>query len=47
MYSKLLVVEDVPIARKILQIILTELGYQFDMAGNGLEAIRLFKRKSL
>jgi two-component system, OmpR family, aerobic respiration control sensor histidine kinase ArcB len=43
MSIKLLVVEDIPIARKMVQIILTQLGYQFDMAENGAEAIRLFK----
>ncbi len=40
---KLLVVEDVPIARKMIQIILTQLGYQFDMTENGAETMQLFK----
>ena len=44
MSIKLLVVEDTPIARKVIQMTLESLGYSIDMAVDGKEAIQLFKK---
>ncbi|HEY2566693.1 MAG TPA: response regulator [Candidatus Aquirickettsiella sp.] len=41
---KILVVEDSEIVRKVIEITLSSLSYNVDIAINGLEAIRLFKK---
>ena len=46
MNIKLLAVEDTAIARKMIQITLSSLGYSVDMAVDGTEAIRLFKENN-
>lgn len=43
---KILVVEDTEIVRKVMQITLSSLGYNVDIAINGSEAIRLFKENA-
>jgi DNA-binding response OmpR family regulator len=44
MSIKILVVEDTEILRKVIQITLSSLGYEVDIAINGSEAIRLFEK---
>ncbi|WP_218813352.1 response regulator [Rickettsiella endosymbiont of Dermanyssus gallinae] len=44
MSIKLLVVEDDLMARIVAKSILTQLGYEFDIAENGEEAMELFKK---
>jgi PAS domain S-box-containing protein len=43
---KLLVAEDNPINRRVLNLQLQQLGYQADSASNGLEALQLLTRQS-
>ncbi len=40
--AKILVVEDVEIARNIMSLMLKKINCNFDMAQNGLEALKLF-----
>lgn len=41
-----LVVEDHPIAQKIARIVLEDLGYKFDVAKTGMEAVEFFVKNS-
>jgi two-component system, sensor histidine kinase len=44
-YHKILVVEDNLINQKLVKLMLKKLGYECDMAGNGLEALEMFKKQ--
>jgi CheY-like chemotaxis protein len=43
---QILVVEDNPIGQKVIQMMLRELSCNVDIAGNGEEAVRLFKKNT-
>jgi signal transduction histidine kinase/CheY-like chemotaxis protein len=42
---KILVVEDHPLNQEVMKDLLGSLGYSFDLAGNGLEALRALEQK--
>src|SRR5690242_4058894 len=42
---KILLVEDVPVIQKIHQCLLNKLGYELDIASDGIEALRMFDDK--
>jgi two-component system aerobic respiration control sensor histidine kinase ArcB len=44
MSIKVLVVEDYFMAITVVKVVLTQLGYEFDIAENGADAIELFKK---
>lgn len=44
-HIRIMIVEDEPISRQVLSLILKGYGYSFDVAENGAEAVALFRKK--
>ena len=44
---KILVVDDDPLGRRLMHLILTNEGHKVDLAANGLEAVEAVKEKTI